>query len=94
VVAPRHDPRDDRRVFRLSLITYTNAPPIPGRVTDGSGARLFDKTAILHGQQVFLKYGLMEHDPARRRGWRVSYNYAANGPRWRLDQPEAVRASR
>ena len=45
----------------ITVLTYTNAPPIPARVIDAAGATLFDKQAILHGQEVFLKYGLMEH---------------------------------
>ncbi len=45
----------------VTVLTYSNAPPIPARVTDESGATLFERAAILHGQEVFLKYGLMEH---------------------------------
>ena len=45
----------------ITVLTYTNAPPIPARVTDTAGTTLFDRGAILHGQDVFLKYGLMEH---------------------------------
>ena len=45
----------------ITVLTYTNAPPIPGRVRDAAGVTLFDRSAILHGQEVFLKYGLMEH---------------------------------
>src|SRR5262249_60632284 len=44
----------------VTALTYTNAPPIPKRVTDPSGQTLFDEAAILHGQEVFLKRGLME----------------------------------
>src|SRR5262249_53985549 len=45
----------------VTALTCTNAPPIPKRVTDPSGQTLFDEAAILHGQEVFLKRGLMEH---------------------------------
>jgi nitric oxide reductase subunit B len=45
----------------VTFLTYSNAPPIPARVTDESGATLFDRATILRGQEVFLKYGLMEH---------------------------------
>ena len=45
----------------VTILTYTNAPPIPARVVDEAGATLFDRAAILRGQEVFLKYGLMEH---------------------------------
>ena len=33
----------------ITVLTYTNAPPIPGRVIDEAGQTLFDKQAILHG---------------------------------------------
>ncbi len=45
----------------VTVLTYTNAPPIPARVTDTAGATLFTRENIEHGQEVFLKYGLMEH---------------------------------
>ncbi|HKQ98552.1 MAG TPA: cbb3-type cytochrome c oxidase subunit I [Candidatus Polarisedimenticolia bacterium] len=45
----------------VTFLTYSNAPPIPGRVTDQEGTTLYDRAAILRGQEVFLKYGLMEH---------------------------------
>ena len=45
----------------VTALTYSNAPPIPTRVTDAAGAALFDRQTILRGQEVFLKYGLMEH---------------------------------
>src|SRR5450756_1018595 len=45
----------------ITVRTYTDAPPIPARVVDGSGRTLFTSADILRGQEVFLKYGLMEH---------------------------------
>lgn len=41
--------------------SYSDAPPIPGRVVGPSGAVLFTASDIEHGQEVFLKYGLMEN---------------------------------
>ena len=41
--------------------TYTDAPPIPDRVVSVSGETVFTGDDILAGQQVFLKYGLMEN---------------------------------
>ncbi len=41
--------------------TYTDAPPIPERVMSASGETLFTGADIRTGQQVFLKYGLMEN---------------------------------
>jgi nitric oxide reductase subunit B len=45
----------------VTVLTYTNAPPIPERVTDAAGVTLFTRDDVEHGQEVFLKYGLMEH---------------------------------
>src|SRR5215467_5910780 len=45
----------------LAARTYTDAPPIPGQVTDRSGATVFTRADILAGQEVFLKYALMEN---------------------------------
>jgi len=45
----------------VTVLTYTNAPPIPGRVTDAAGSTLFTRENVEHGQEVFLKHGLMEH---------------------------------
>jgi nitric oxide reductase subunit B len=61
----------------VTVLTYTNAPPIPGRVTDASGATLFDRQAILKGQEVFLKYGLMEHGTLWGHGAYLGPDYTA-----------------
>ena len=61
----------------ITVLTYTNAPPIPGRVTDTAGTTLFDKQAILHGQEVFLKYGLMEHGTLWGHGAYLGPDYSA-----------------
>ncbi len=61
----------------ITVLTYTNAPPIPARVTDTAGATLFDKQAILHGQEVFLKYGLMEHGTLWGHGAYLGPDYTA-----------------
>ena len=45
----------------VSLRTYEDAPPIPERVMTGTGVTLFSRSDILEGQQVFLKYGLMDN---------------------------------
>ena len=41
--------------------TYQDAPPIPERVVGESGNTVFTRQDILSGQEVFLKYGLMEN---------------------------------
>jgi len=61
----------------ITVLTYTNAPPIPARVTDAAGATLFDRSAILHGQEVFLKYGLMEHGTLWGHGAYLGPDYTA-----------------
>jgi len=45
----------------LSTKSYQDAPPIPGKVMGAAGDILFTREDILAGQQVFLKYGLMEN---------------------------------
>ena len=41
--------------------SYTNAPPIPEKVEDQAGGVVFTGEDIIAGQQIFLKYGLMEN---------------------------------
>jgi nitric oxide reductase subunit B len=45
----------------LAARTYTDAPPIPEKVVDRSGATVFTRADIVSGQEVFLKYALMEN---------------------------------
>ena len=45
----------------LAKLTYSGAPPIPERVVGPDGAVLFTNADIAAGQQVFLRYGLMEN---------------------------------
>ena len=45
----------------LAARIYTDAPPIPGKVVDPSGETVFTRTDIFSGQEVFLKYALMEN---------------------------------
>jgi nitric oxide reductase subunit B len=48
----------------LAIITaksYRNAPPIPSKVIGPSGEVVFTGKTIRAGQQVFLRYGLMEN---------------------------------
>lgn len=45
----------------LSVGSYKNAPPIPKRVVGPSGEIIYSGEDIIAGQQVFLKYGLMEN---------------------------------
>ena len=45
----------------ISVRAYKDAPPIPAKVVGPSGETIFTRNDILAGQQVFLKYGLMEN---------------------------------
>ena len=45
----------------LAKLTYSDAPPIPRRVVGPDGAVLFTAADVAAGQQVFLRYGLMEN---------------------------------
>ena len=45
----------------MTVSAYKDAPPIPDKVVDVNGATIFTGDDILTGQEVFLKYGLMEN---------------------------------
>ena len=45
----------------LTFTAYQNAPPIPERVVDPAGTVVFTGTDVRNGQDVFLKYGLMDN---------------------------------
>jgi nitric oxide reductase subunit B len=44
-----------------AAITFRDAPPIPETAVNTAGETVFTKADILGGQQVFLRYGLMEN---------------------------------
>ncbi len=45
----------------VSVAAYRNAPPIPGQTVSQTGTPLFTADDISSGQEVFLKYGLMDN---------------------------------
>jgi nitric oxide reductase subunit B len=45
----------------LAARTYHGAPPISERVVDANGESLFTHQEVIAGQQVFLRYGLMDN---------------------------------
>jgi nitric oxide reductase subunit B len=45
----------------ISVKAYKDSPPIPEKVVNAAGDTIFTGEDILAGQQVFLKYGLMEN---------------------------------
>jgi nitric oxide reductase subunit B len=61
----------------VTVLTYTNAPPVPVRVLDSAGHALFTGDEIERGQEVFLKYGLMEHGTLWGHGAYLGPDYTA-----------------
>jgi nitric oxide reductase subunit B len=45
----------------IAFLAYQDAPPIPEKIVDPSGQTVLTGADILAGQQVFLRYGLMEN---------------------------------
>ncbi len=45
----------------VAVLAYRDAPPIPERIVTASGQTLLTRQDILAGQEVFLRYGLMEN---------------------------------
>ncbi|MFN7988900.1 MAG: cbb3-type cytochrome c oxidase subunit I [Thermoanaerobaculia bacterium] len=61
----------------VTVLTYTNAPPVPERVTDTRGATLFTRDDVEHGQEVFFRFGLMEHGSLWGHGAYLGPDYSA-----------------
>src|SRR5512147_1723050 len=61
----------------ITVETYDNAPPIPERVVDDAGRTIFTRADVLRGQEVFFKYGLMEHGTLWGHGAYLGPDYSA-----------------
>jgi nitric oxide reductase subunit B len=61
----------------VTVKTYSDAPPVPERVTDPSGLPLFTREDIERGQEVFLRYALMEHGTLWGHGAYLGPDYSA-----------------
>ena len=61
----------------VTVLTYSNAPPIPRRVVDPGGGLLFSRDDIERGQEVFLKRALMEHGTLWGHGAYLGPDYTA-----------------
>ena len=61
----------------LSVKSYRDAAPIPDRVVSESGEQLFTGQDILAGQQIFLKYGLMDNGSIWGHGAYLGPDYSA-----------------
>ncbi len=60
-----------------SVATYSDAPPIPSRVVSPTGKVLFTGDDIRSGQDVFLRYGLMENGSIWGHGAYLGPDYSA-----------------
>jgi nitric oxide reductase subunit B len=79
----------------ISATAYRNAPPIPERALDPSGAVVFTGDDIRHGQAVFLKYGLMDNGSIWGHGAYLGPDYAAEYLHaMALDTAEAIAQDR
>lgn len=65
-------------LITMTVTTYKKAPPIPTRVVDGTGQVLFTGEDIGAGQEVFFKYGLMEHGTLWGHGAYLGPDYSAS----------------
>ena len=61
----------------VTVLTYSNAPPIPARVVDSQGTQLFTRADIEGGQEVFLQHALMEHGTLWGHGAYLGPDYTA-----------------
>ena len=62
----------------LAWRTYTGEPPIPARVVDPAGRVLFTAADVRHGQEVFLRNGLMEYGTIFGHGAYVGPDFTAD----------------
>ena len=61
----------------VTVKTYQGAPPIPARVVNPAGQLLFTAEDVNKGQEVFFKYGLMEHGTLWGHGAYLGPDYTA-----------------
>jgi nitric oxide reductase subunit B len=61
----------------VTVLTYTNAPPVPAQAVDATGNVVFTGSEIQAGQEMFLKYGLMDHGSLWGHGAYLGPDYSA-----------------
>ncbi len=61
----------------MSVKAYKDAPPVPKAVLDEAGQVIFTGHDILSGQQIFLRYGLMENGTIWGHGAYLGPDYSA-----------------
>jgi len=64
-------------LISITVLAYRNAPPIPARIVDASGASLFTGDDISNGQALFLRYGLMDNGTIWGHGAYLGPDYSA-----------------
>jgi nitric oxide reductase subunit B len=73
----------------LTVKAYENAPPIPAQVVDPTEAVVFTGADIAGGQQMFLKYGLMDNGTIWGHGAYLGPDFSAQYlHNWALDLAE------
>ena len=65
-------------LITMTIMSYKKAPPIPARVVYDSGQVLFTGEEIAAGQEVFFKYGLIEHGTLWGHGADLGPDYSAS----------------
>ena len=61
----------------VTVLTYTNAPPVPEKAVDAAGNPVFSGADIQKGQEVFFKYALMDHGSLWGHGAYLGPDYSA-----------------
>src|SRR5215510_3058407 len=61
-----------------SVQTYSDAPPIPERAVTVTGQTVFTHDDIVGGQNVFLKYGLMDNGTVWGHGAYLGPDFSAD----------------
>ncbi len=61
----------------VAVKSYRDAPPIPDKAVDPQGNIIFTSADVKAGQEVFLKYGLMEHGTVLGHGAYLGPDYSA-----------------
>jgi len=64
-------------LITITMLSYSNAPPIPAQVVDAQGVAVFSGDDISNGQAIFLKYGLMANGSIWGHGAYLGPDYAA-----------------
>ncbi|HWJ70654.1 MAG TPA: cbb3-type cytochrome c oxidase subunit I [Sphingobium sp.] len=62
----------------LMTKTYQNAPPVPQQIVDQRGSPVFTRDDIRGGQQIFLKYGLMDNGSIWGHGGYLGPDFSAS----------------